>query len=119
MHDYSVMSLVNDLLDGNPFQEIKDEKAAASCFNEEDPYWQLYKCGNASAAQIDLEEQVGEYQENQAEYLRLKNKLDNKKATEEDMLSLVREQNEIHQRNTWFIEHRKLLAKLQALMIEN
>ena len=56
MHDYSVMSLVEDFMAGKPASIVQDEKAAASCFNDDDPFWQLYKSGNASAAKLDIEE---------------------------------------------------------------
>lgn len=39
MHSYSHMSLIEDYMGGNPQILISDEKVAATCFNEEDPYW--------------------------------------------------------------------------------
>lgn len=39
MHSYSVMSLVEELLNGNPGSLVEDDKAKQSCFNEDDPYW--------------------------------------------------------------------------------
>ena len=47
MHSYKLMALIEDLMEGNPSSLIEDEKVAQSCFNEEDPYWQLYKSSNA------------------------------------------------------------------------
>jgi len=35
------------------------------------------------------------------------------------MLKVAREANDFQQRQTWFIQHRALFAKLQQLMIEH
>ena len=56
MHSYWVMSLVEEVLEGSPSELIADEKVRKTCFNEEDPYWQLFKSNNVGAAQLDLEE---------------------------------------------------------------
>lgn len=48
---------------GNAHALIEDPKVAETCFNEDDPYWQLYKSSNSGAAQVDLEEQIDEFQE--------------------------------------------------------
>ena len=34
MHNYSLLSLIDDYMDGNPKQLITEEKVAATCFNE-------------------------------------------------------------------------------------
>ena len=65
------MSLIDDLMEGNPSMLITDDKIAASCFNEDDPYWQLYKSSNAGSALVDLKEQIEEFQEEQADFKRL------------------------------------------------
>lgn len=98
MHSYSLMALIEDLMDSNPGLLIDDEKVASTCFNEDDPYWQLFKTSNAGAAQTDLEEQIEEYQDIQAEFKRLQVKVDAKTATEADLLNIVRESGEIQQR---------------------
>lgn len=33
MHSYNLLSLIEDLLEGNPAAEIEDEQVAAQCFN--------------------------------------------------------------------------------------
>ena len=61
MHSYSLLSQIDEFMEGNAKKLITDKKIAATCFNEDDPYWQLYKSSNASASQIDLEEQISEF----------------------------------------------------------
>ena len=61
MHSYSLLSQIDDLMAGNPHALITDEAIAATCFNEDDPYWQLFKCSNSGSAQVDLEEQIDEF----------------------------------------------------------
>ena len=95
MHSYSLLSQIDEFMEGNAKKLITDKKIAATCFNEDDPYWQLYKSSNAGASQIDLEEQISEFLENQADYKKLQEKIQTKKATGADMLNLMQERGEI------------------------
>lgn len=38
-HTYSVMSLIEELMEGQPGALIQDPKDTQTCFNFDDPYW--------------------------------------------------------------------------------
>lgn len=118
MHSYYVMGLVSELMDCDPAQLITDDKIRSSCFVDTDPYWQLFKSANATAAKYDLEEQITDFQEEQAEFTKLQSKMQAQGATAEDMRELTQKHGGIQQRVGWFNEHRKLLNRLQQLMAE-
>ena len=80
---------------GSLIPQDDETSARSTCFNADDPYWQLYKSQNSGPALIDLEEQISEFQEDQAEFKRLQGKLNRKEATENDLLSIVRESGQI------------------------
>ena len=56
MHSYATLSQIDQFMNGNPRMISQPEDIAATCFNEDDPYWQLYKTANSGAAREDLEE---------------------------------------------------------------
>ena len=56
MHSYATLSQIDQFMNGNPRLISQPEDIAATCFNEDDPYWQLYKTANSGAAREDLEE---------------------------------------------------------------
>ena len=71
MHTYSLLSLLDEHMDGNPSQDIQDERALQTCFNQDDPFWQRYKSNNAFASLVDLERQNAEFMDVQDEFKRL------------------------------------------------
>ena len=91
MHDYSYTVLVDDLMKDEPFQytQLSQEKQQM-CFNKSDQYWELYKSSHISEAGIDLEEQISEYTQENANFKQLKSKASDK-LSENELLTLVRD----------------------------
>jgi len=58
VHDYSYWSSSADLMNGSPVEFLHDTPQADFCFNEKDPYWQMYKTMHLAEAQMDIEEEI-------------------------------------------------------------
>ena len=61
MHEYSYWNFIQEFLGGDATAPMKDKEQAAYCFNQEDPYWQLYKTANIDFTALDLKQKVNEY----------------------------------------------------------
>ena len=112
MHDYSYTVLVDDLMKDEPFQytQLSQEKQQM-CFNKSDQYWELYKSSHISEAGIDLEEQISEYTQENANFKQLKSKASDK-LSENELLTLVRDLPQYQQTMLWFGVHRSTIGQL-------
>ena len=67
MHEYSYWNFVQEFMGGDASALVKGKDKNAFCFNQDDPYWQMYKTVNIDFATVDLEQKINDYtQENEA-----------------------------------------------------